>query len=409
VFVADTTASRIDETLVMLRELPRALAEVAPPPVGVILQANKRDRPDAVPMPELREGVRRAGGHVGIVESVASDGTGIRETFVFSVRLALDRVREQLRTHTVPIGRPTIENGDALLSRMKNDERDAPLELAAPLAAPALLQVLAENDERCEPEADRLTELAPWREEADGLLADSSAPRPPDASAPSGAIWPPVEGRLILHEATSSGMQTHRLRNGSWAAGIGDGWRAYSTADAEYADLDAGREMLVRWARLHASCASVLSANRCIVLATTGRGTWRLWQIVCTEHSLRHHLDDIEQCTTDEAAARLVDVAGILSDMSARLSTAPCPLPCSLDTIGRNERGAVYIGLMPMDRHSAPSIGDVELLGSELQSIFYNALCERRVEVLAAIARAPRLDHSGGAFLAQILQGIAAE
>jgi len=402
VFVADTTRERIDTTVQMLGEVPQLIAGAAAPSVGLILQANKRDLPSAVPLGELRERVRAAAGLVAVVESVAADGTGIRETFVFAVRLALDRVREQLRDQSLPVGAPEIDSGHALLAQIQTADVVPPPRLQA-VAAPALLQVLEENDE-----THQIADFAPWREASSPVIGDSDGPRPPDPAAPSGAIWPPVEGRLILHEASAAPMTTHRLRNGAWAAGIGNGWRACSTGAAEYGDLDVGREMLVRWARLHVACSGILSSSRCVVLAATGSGTWRLWQIVRVEQSLRDYLEDIERCTTDEAAARILDAAALLSDMIARLQNAPCDVPCTLDTVGRSDRGAVYVGLMPMERTTGGNVtGSTDSLSTELESILQSVLWSRRTEVLEAIARSPRHARGpSGALIDQLLGAV---
>ncbi len=390
VVVADATRARLPETLRLLRELPPLLGDVAPPPVGLILQANKRDLPDAAPLAEIRASVRDAGLGVAVVESVASDGTGIRETFVFAVRLALDRVREQLRAGTLPVGRPEVDSGAALLDQLVASDQAA-------LAAPALRQVLAENEVR-------LREDAPWH--GPPPPPDGNGPRPPDPSAPSGAIWPPVEGRVILHEAAASRMTTHRLRNGSWAAGLGNGWRTYSAGDAEYTDAEVGREVLIRWARLHVACAPVLSSSRCIVLAATGTGSWRLWQIVRAERSLREQLEGLDRCGAEQAAARILEVAAHLAEMSGRLASAPCHLRCSLDTVARGERGPIYVGLMPMERASQPAPQSGEALGLELEAIFSSALAERRHAVMAALARVSREGpHAVGAGLVERLLG----
>jgi signal recognition particle receptor subunit beta len=406
VFVGDSTRPHLDRAIETLVKLPQLLP-ASVPPVGVLMQANKRDLPDAVPMTELRARMREAGLSVGVLESVAADNTGIRETFVFAVRLALDRVREQLRVTTLPVGRPEIDSGEALLARMKVADGEAAPRLASGLAAPALQQVLDENDD------ERLiAEMTPWRTGvAPASGGEADRPLPPDPSAPSGAIWPPVEGRLILHEASAAGMVTYRLSNGGWAAGLGSGWRTYSSADAVASDLEIGRQMLIQWARLHVGCLGVLSPNRCIVLAATGKGNWRLWQIVRAEGSLRDHLDDIRRCSTDEAASRMLGVAALLSDISARVASLPCELRCSLDTVGRGERGAMYVGLMPMERmERTAQPKPLDLIGNELESIFRSVLHDRRSEVLTAMARARRLGPAplGGPMLEQLLGQMAA-
>src|SRR5262249_60080287 len=80
----------------------------------------------------------------------------------------------------------------------------------------------------------------------------AGAPRPPDAAVPSGAIWPPVEGRAILSELAQIALVPRRLTSGYWAAGLGSGWRVVSGRDATFASLDEGRAALIQWARLHA-------------------------------------------------------------------------------------------------------------------------------------------------------------
>jgi signal recognition particle receptor subunit beta len=378
VSVGDSTASRIVESLENLRELTRFLERTSAPPVGVIFQANKRDLPNAMPIDELRQLVRSGSPSIGVVESVASDGTGIREAFVFAVRLALDRVREQLSTHSLSVGRPDIDSGEDLMEHLRSRESIAPAG-DAPIAMPLIRQVLAEND-------DTLPPTAPWNDVSEPVNGDER-PRSPDPSAPSGSIWPPVEGRVILQEAASTRMTTHRLRSGGWTAGLGHGWRIFSGANTEYTDVEAGRETLVRVARLHAACKSLLSDNRCIVLATTGQGTWRLWQIVRAERSLREKLSGIEHCTTAEAASRIVEAASLLCELGIRMQNAPCSLPCTLDTVGCSERGPVYVGLMPLEPLANPGTDLTFGIGSQLGTIVRDTLRERRLDVLSAIAR----------------------
>jgi signal recognition particle receptor subunit beta len=388
VFVGDSTSTRTVESLESLRELTRFLERTAAPPVGVIFQANKRDLANALPMDELRKLVCAGRPSVGVVESIAADGTGIREAFVFAVRLALDRVREQLQSRTLSFGQPEIDSSADLLERLRAREQNAPssevsgvheIQGIQELSAPTLIrQVIAEN------EVDRSS--TPWRD-VSVAVGEEERPRSPDPSAPSGSIWPPVEGRVILQEAASTRMTTHRLRGGGWTAGLGHGWRIFSGANSVFSDVEAGRETLVRVARLHVACKGLLSINRCIVLASTGQGSWRLWQIVRAERPLRERFNDIERCSTAEAAARILEVATSLCEIGARIQSAPCNLPCTLDTVGYGDQGPVYVGLMPMEPRDGPSADVSYAIGSQLGSIVRSALHDRRSDVLAAVAR----------------------
>jgi signal recognition particle receptor subunit beta len=397
VFVGDSTSARVVESLECLRELTRFLDRTSLP-VGVIFQANKRDLPSAMPIGELRTLIRGGGSNIAVVESIAAENAGIRESFVFAVRLALDRVREQLQTRILPVGPPDIESSEDLMEHLRSREPVAVSD-DVPIALPLIRQVLAEND-------DTVTQSTPWHDVSVSVGADDR-PRSPDPSAPSGSIWPPVEGRVILQEAASTRMTTHRLRSGGWTAGLGRGWRIFSSANTVYADVEAGRETLVRVARLHAACKALLSDSRCIVLANTGQGTWRLWQIVRAERSLREKLTDIEQCTTAEAAARIVEAATLLCEIGARMQNAPCNLPCTLDTVGCGDRGPVYVGLMPMEPLASPGADLTFGIGSQLGSIVRNTLHDRRSDVLSAIAR--ELLHNQTPYSSRILDEVLTE
>jgi hypothetical protein len=386
VFVADSTPQRWDLSIEYLFELQRLLPQGGPP-IGVVFQANKRDTPGAIEMENIRLRLGDARWSIGVVESVAADGTGIREAFVYGVRLALDRVRELIVQQKLPQGPPELTSPAQLLRQLEEAEGDAskviirPRRHARVASAPdslaaALLREVLEAEE---------TPIAP--------SAAPGSPRPPDASVPSGAIWPPVEGRAILYEVSQLDLVTRSLGNGDWSAGLGSGWRIVSSRDAVFESLDVGRGALIQWARLHAACLPAVSPRRCIVLAATGDGAWRLWQIVRAEPSLRDHATGAARELTPELAIfRLCETAQLLVDLNERLATMPCELPCSLDTAGQSESSAVYIGLMPgqgstprVDRLDAPS-----LLSAELGPVLELDLAEQRQDLGRALERIPR-------------------
>jgi len=373
VFVGDTSPDRWALSLEYLLEL-HAMRDTAAP-VGIVFQANKRDVAGAVGLAEIRRGLGEARWEVGVVESVASDGTGIRESFVYGVRLALDRVRElvargALRERGAEEGSPA-----ELLAQLIDAEAPCPpavqIESSAGSVAATLLQeVIADQVE----EAPRLPPIP-------GLPPRlSTVPRPPDASVPSGAIWPPVEGRTILMEVAQVELVPRRHANADWSAGLGTGWRLVSKRDAVFDSLDAGKAALVQWARLHAACAGVVSPHRCIVLAATGDGRWRLWQIVRAEESLRERVDRITtEAEPDDVLAGLYQTAQLLVEVNEKLAEAPCELPCSLDTVGACLDSGMYIGLMPESpvEVSRPRVSSATLLANELGPAIGRDLAER--------------------------------
>jgi hypothetical protein len=376
VFVGDTTASGWAGTLAQLRDLRMRLDARPPPPVGVIFQANKRDQPDALPMAEVRADLAETGWRIAVVESVASEGEGIREAFVFAVRLALDRVREQQMAGQLPRGRARYQDGQELLDHLRRTTgftvpRPGPRSTGWRSSGPSSPRGCRRLQLHC-----RLRRMRR-----------------------AGSSGPPVDGRLILHRVAEIGLRTRVTSVGDCVAGLGSGWRVHSHRDAVFADIEEGRSSLIAWARQHAATQSFLSRPRCIVLSESGDGRWRLWQIVSAAHSLREVLSSqITRLTPDRAARELAEAARLLCEAQRQCARAQLPVTCSLDTIGKGEHDSpVYIGLMPSGggtpRHSDP-VG----FARELAPIVAGGLSQRRAEVVAAIRslRSTLFTFSGG-------------
>ena len=273
VFVADSRPERMEEnrrSFAGLGELLQGLAA----PVAVIVQANKRDAPDALSLEALRDGLGGTAGTLAMTESVASAGDGIRETFVLAVRLALDRVRLMMQDSTLRQSPPEVESGEQLVELMLAAESgngartsDAPLPLALEDAIDGDRPPTGEGD--ADPPA-----IAAVAE------STSRRPRPPDASVPPGLVWPPVSGRVVVHEASRGRMRLERAEEGGWLGLGGEGWRLLSPEQGRFLDLEAGRRALIEWARWHSAAGARLSPQRAIVLAAAEPGAWRLWQVI---------------------------------------------------------------------------------------------------------------------------------
>lgn len=122
VCVADSTDVGLDRSLRWYEDL-LALMAASTPPVPVVVQANKRDHPRAVPIDVVAERVAAAGGIDCVVtETNAMSGEGVRQTFVFAVRLALRRVGEVIAAERLPEG--TAETAAELLDALQALERD---------------------------------------------------------------------------------------------------------------------------------------------------------------------------------------------------------------------------------------------------------------------------------------------
>lgn len=354
VFVADTgDANAMKRSVVSIHEMVEMLYREGELPVGVIVQANKRDLPTAVPREDIRAALGDDFAQTALTESVAESGLGIRETFVLAVRVALDRIREKLGGHNAETDLELVVGSHGL--------NDSAAQLLAaleqlPIGPPAIIEV---EDER----------------------ASDPIPKLPDTRVPTGAIWPPVEGRMVLHEAAMSGLVARRAAGGDWAAGMGSSWRVHSAALAHYHEFDEGKRRLVEWAREHALLKAVLSDSRCVVLAEVGDGTWRLWQVVRVQPTLRSWLADAAGLELPQLYRRLVSAAGVLGEAHAKL--AGTRLAVTIDTVGRGASGAQYVALMPALGAPPPvQMESVEASVSEqLSRLLSSELVDRRAEL----------------------------
>lgn len=394
VFVADTTRPHVDGLGAYLSGLARTFASEPGPPVGIVVQANKRDVPGAASIPEIRRLLDGIGLRVGIVESIATDGVGIREAFVFAVRLALDRAREQLRTGGLKSARPDFQSGEELLAEMRRGESGR-LDLASvdglhhtrlhevTVADDAVAQAVREDQEV--PAQAGVWHPPPSSHEV--------PPRLPGAGVGGGLIWPPVNGRLVLHEATEAPVDLARNEGGDWLGTGEDRWQIQSPTNSTFADIDRGRRSLVEWARVHSGSASVLSGDRCIVLAEDHHGVFRLWQLVRIEESLANRLRAAEGLTPRAVAQTLVECVQIFLNAARPLSQAACRLPLTLATIGASGNGAPFVGLMPSPaflRTPEPfASGQAEELLERELSPYLAMLSARRGDILAQLGAFP--------------------
>ncbi len=338
IFVSGSSPGAVEVTRAYLGEMRATLDRQPGPRVGVILQANKRDLPGAVDLAVLREEMPDPG--IAVLESVATQGSGVRETFVFAVRLALDRVREMLRLRALSVARPDVESSAELLEQLERMEleRATVASRVGPSSEMAWLALQEAID----------AESTPISRARSVEARKTASPIPPDERVPSGMIWPPVDGRVILHEACETPFVPRRAADGDWVGEAGR-WRFHSPRQATYADAELGRRGLIEWARLHASGQRWFSGPRAVVLAASSEGEWRLWQVVRVEESLRDLL--VRGIQNGPSAGsllrRLLDAGRKLFEATESLALAPCRLPMTIDTIGSPNGSPLYVGFLP--------------------------------------------------------------
>ena len=96
VFVADSHPLRLDANGESFDDLRRNLKELglALPPLPAVIQYNKRDLPDALPVREIRRGLAIETLSLPEFEAVATKGTGVFETLKELARRVLNTLRK---------------------------------------------------------------------------------------------------------------------------------------------------------------------------------------------------------------------------------------------------------------------------------------------------------------------------
>lgn len=399
VYVLDSSPEAFSAERGYLEGLKVTLGRRTGPPIGIVVQANKRDIANATTIVDLRAMIDAVGIRAAIVESEASNGSGIRETFVFAVRLALDRVRELLGSGQLLTQKPEVNDDRELLEELNRHDlalesvgrqhslqhtrlsdieavgvqpllavavaddpsvsaQDATAIASAPsIAAQALNQVIAESTSPTPGIAGTNSTAAHHQ-----LTAATLTPLMPDDRVASGFIWPVVVGRTILSELTGQPCELRRSGNGEWAGDSQSRWWVIADATSAYDDLERGRLDLVHWARMHVSCATLLSADRCIVLSKDHGGKGRMWQVFRVEPTLKQ---EIECALAHYAPAKQVAtllLASVLAfnDIQARSVVIGQRLPLSLCDIAIGDVRASYVGRMPGPRD--PHAGEMARL-----------------------------------------------
>lgn len=208
-------------------------------------------------------------------------------------------------------------------------------------------EALLEDFERREGGKLDLTTLGGLRHTRmpDSGATSASSPVLPRADLPGGMIWPPVEGRLILHEATMKSPSLRQEANGDWCSVDVPGWWIQSPAHAQFNDLSAARSAMLDWARAHSAHAGILGGRRCIALSDGGDGNYRLWQCVSRSTTL---LDQIEHALSRDVTA-IVEalVESVRALMRARTQWKSNAIITRIDAIASTPHGPRYTRPMP--------------------------------------------------------------
>jgi hypothetical protein len=380
VFVTDPRPAELPMSLEYFDELNRLLQTITPPP-AILLQINKQDVPDALSKDELRLFFPS---NLRLTSTVATEHKGVREVFVFAVRLALERLQKMLDSGKNMFGVPDINNGIQLHENLQS------LECIA-TEADQVLQKIFYQTATIPSELPRLAATVPAQAQ--------EKPAIPAIGLPQHWVFPAGHGHEIIAQIAATGMRPQRHSDGTWIARDNDDkWRCYSHATWCYANETEATHALRAQIRTHIRLSPILSCQRVVAIDHNGQGQWRLWQITPSGTTLAHLFKHALQHThAADFAQALVHSAHHIEQALQLFSRHAPHIPATLETI-RLEDSPVYIGLLETPPTKTQiKYSDSSTIPTQVHAIFADpvgfVLAENNLDPLEVLSEIHKLEH----------------
>lgn len=188
IYVADTSPTGMVESLALWEELRDEVGKLGTEP-GIIVQANKRDHPAAVSIRTFRSWMG-LDEEQRVIETVASDGDGVRQTYVFAVRAGLERLARHDDLDAVALDPAKVLADLSTVASEATVDRRSVTEAPAPVRAGT--EAPASSDPTSSPEPTIPAEASPSHDPAAvAELATATEPTPTPVIAPAPAPAPP--------------------------------------------------------------------------------------------------------------------------------------------------------------------------------------------------------------------------
>lgn len=413
VFVVDSEAGKLETAQNYYQEMQPWLKRMDEPPVGVVIQANKRDSITALPIPEIYEAFQD-NPNLLVLETIATKNSGIREAFVTGVRIGLERATWLINNDRMETGVSELSCGEALLNLIQTQEEAERLELsqhhlADKLAAQAIKQTpkldLSANQfnqiiheeiklkesvvtasEPREVKNDHAQETPPsivshtdssnfHLDQKTGTLEQTidannatvfapndnksasqiKQPALPDKDVIAGNVFPPITGRIILHKLADGDVTIEQTYDGSWEASIGDQWRLLSRAGDSFPSPNDARMHLVHYANTHKKLGPYLSEHRCMaIVPSDGGDEWRVWQIVRNEATLSEMLHvALMGHFPHRIAEEVYEIAEKYVGAHKFFTESDLNLPFHFNNIAINQNKPVFTGYITQQTNAA--------------------------------------------------------
>ncbi|EIJ44313.1 hypothetical protein BegalDRAFT_3503 [Beggiatoa alba B18LD] len=120
IFIIDTSnADTLEESLHYFQALQTSLPQEGEEAVRIIIQANQYLSKETFSLEDIQT-LFNNDSAIKIVETVAKDGKGIRDTFVLAVRYAVERAEALMMKGKLYVDRPNISTGQELFALLQN-------------------------------------------------------------------------------------------------------------------------------------------------------------------------------------------------------------------------------------------------------------------------------------------------
>jgi signal recognition particle receptor subunit beta len=389
VFVTGSTSEDMPASVQAFNEMQPWLEQPEDyPAVGILVQANKRDMPNCIDIDTIRENLGNSENTM-ITKSVATEGKAIRETFVMSVGLALERVHALAEQGALGIGKPEVASGEDLLAALLENEP------AAPQTEPQH-DLNGTLEKHLKPEENRWLIDTLAQNKVD-IKLDSTIPgndgRPilPSRNVEAGRVWPGVAGRIILHEISMPDIEPQAHENGDWSARVNHQWQLFNSAKNVFPNENEGLAKLMQYARWHQQHRNFVSPHRCYALVKDNEQSYRIWQVIRSDNSLEEKLKSaFDNPDHFHVADQLADITNALVKTSESIHASGYNLPVSLKNVAIHQTKPVYLGRIPADlteQSLAPLNSDAQtsLIREQMQSTILTGLENENIDVATIV------------------------
>lgn len=379
VYVCDSATAQLErckEGLRVLREVSRSRARGLP----FIVQANKQDNVDALAGPALSMALGL--GAEQVVESIATEGIGVVDTFVWAVRTVSREIQSQTEAHDLRIDVRRAPTAHHVFEGVAAERMD-PEWAAELLLEQTLAQMRIEQDLTVAPSRG-VSELA----RKNGSRTLHAPPRLPAGDVPTGFIWPAHTGRETLRRLMTR-SDAGKPSNSKGLTELRLGGHVLRTCpEQRFEDKEQARQALVRAARERTQLENLLAPDTVLVVSEAADGATWIWTVMRALATIEDSLDQSNQrrALVRAYAEAVADAIAVTIKRGIRLNLGP-------RSFGLDAGAARYIGDLGSGPMAEPA-EQVQLVVRQLEALGGDA-AQFREDLDRRLAQRPPAERLG--------------